>query len=139
MISFDPLWRTLKAKYMNKGDLQKLTGLSSATIAKLSKNESITLDVVDRIAVALKVQIYDVVEIIENIDNIDNIENQDSAGNGSDDGTRSHSKPLHDGSGTVSEDEGYSGVGYQKRYLFMTEPSRSSKQKYIGFNQKTSN
>ena len=66
---------------MNKGDLQKLTGLSSATIAKLSKNESITLDVVDRIAVALKVPIYDVVEIIENI------ENQDSAGNGSDDGT----------------------------------------------------
>ena len=63
MISFDPLWRTLKAKYMNKGDLQKLTGLSSATIAKLSKNESITLDVVDRIAVALKVPIYDVVEI----------------------------------------------------------------------------
>lgn len=84
MISFDPLWRTLKAKYMNKGDLQKLTGLSSATIAKLSKNESITLDVVDRIAVALKVPIYDVVEIIENIENL---ENQDSAGNGSDDGT----------------------------------------------------
>ena len=81
MISFDPLWRTLKAKYMNKGDLQKLTGLSSATIAKLSKNESITLDVVNRIAVALKVPIYDIVEIIENI------ENQDSAGNGSDDGT----------------------------------------------------
>lgn len=64
MISFDPLWRTLKAKYMNKGDLQKLTGLSSATIAKLSKNESITLEGVDRIAVALKVPIYDVVEII---------------------------------------------------------------------------
>lgn len=84
MISFDPLWRTLKAKYMNKGDLQKLTGLSSATIAKLSKNESITLDVVDRIAVALKVPIYDVVEIIENLENL---ENQDSAGNGSDDGT----------------------------------------------------
>ena len=79
MISFDPLWRTLKAKYMNKGDLQKLTGLSSATIAKLSKNESITLDVVDRIAVALKVPIYDVVEIISE-------DALDSAGNRSDEG-----------------------------------------------------
>ena len=62
MITFDPLWQTLKAKQMNKGDLQKVTGLSSATIAKLSKNESVTLDVVDRIAIALSVPISDIVE-----------------------------------------------------------------------------
>ena len=62
MISFDPLWRTLASRNMNKGDLQKITSLSSATIAKLSKNESVTLDVVDRITTALKVPIYDVVE-----------------------------------------------------------------------------
>lgn len=65
MISFDPLWQTLKAKGMNKGDLQKLTGLSSTTIAKIGKNESVTLDVVDRICKALKVPIYDVVESIQ--------------------------------------------------------------------------
>ena len=64
MITFDPLWRTLKAKGMNKGDLQKTTGLSSATIAKLSKDgNSVMLDIVDRIATELKVPIYDVVEI----------------------------------------------------------------------------
>ena len=56
---------------LNKGDLQKLTRLSSATIAKLSKNESVTLDVVDRIASILQVPIYDVVEILPD----------DSAGN----------------------------------------------------------
>lgn len=65
MITFDPLWRTLKSKEMNKGDLQKLTGLSSSTIAKLSKNEVVKLDVVDRICEALKVPIYDVVESIQ--------------------------------------------------------------------------
>lgn len=65
MISFDPLWQTLKAKGMNKGDLQKLTGLSSTTIAKIGKNESVTLDVVDRICEALKVPIYDVVESVQ--------------------------------------------------------------------------
>ena len=64
MITFDPLWRTLKSKKMNKGDLQKLTGLSSSTIAKLSKNEVVKLDVVDRICEALKVPIYDVVEVV---------------------------------------------------------------------------
>ena len=64
MIKFDPLWQTLRMKDMNKSDLQKLTGLSSATIAKIGKNESVTLDVVDRIATALEVPIYDVVEVI---------------------------------------------------------------------------
>ena len=49
MITFDPLWRTLKAK-----------------IAKLSKDGNIVmLDVVDRISKALEVPIYDVVEAVE--------------------------------------------------------------------------
>ncbi len=65
MITFDPLWRTLHDRHMNKTDLQKITGLSSATIAKLSKNEVVKLDVVDRICQGLKVPIYDVVEIHE--------------------------------------------------------------------------
>ncbi len=63
MITFDPLWQTLRAKHLSKGDLQKLTRLSSTTIAKLAKNEVVKLDVVDRICEALEVPIYDVVEI----------------------------------------------------------------------------
>lgn len=73
MISFDPLWQTLKAKGMNRGDLQKLTRLSSTTIAKIGKNESVTLDVVDRIATALKVPIEDVVESIQESPSSDSI------------------------------------------------------------------
>lgn len=73
MITFDPLWRTLKRNEMNKSDLQMLTGLSSSTMAKLSKNEVVKLDVVDRIAIALEVPIEDIVQITP-----------DSAGNGSD-------------------------------------------------------
>ena len=64
MITFNPLWKTLQNKHMNKGDLQKMTGLSSATIAKLSKNEVVKLNIVDRICEALQVPIYDVVEIV---------------------------------------------------------------------------
>ena len=68
MITFDPLWRVLKSKGMNKGDLQKATGLSSSTVAKLAKNEKVSLDVVDRICKELHVPIYDVVEIIQDSD-----------------------------------------------------------------------
>ena len=63
MITFDPLWRTLHEKNLNKGDLQKLTKLSSTTIAKLAKNEVVKLDVIERICSALDCQIQDVVEI----------------------------------------------------------------------------
>ena len=62
-ISYDPLWKTLVDRKMSKSDLQKLTKLSSATIAKLSKGESVTLDVVGRICEELKIPVQDVVEI----------------------------------------------------------------------------
>lgn len=61
MIDFNPLWETLKSRNLNKTELQKMTRLSSATIAKIGKNESVTLDVVDRICGALKCEITDVV------------------------------------------------------------------------------
>ena len=63
MISFAPLWATIKGRGMNKGELQKMTGFSSSTIAKLAKNEVVKLDVVERICEALEVLINDVVEI----------------------------------------------------------------------------
>jgi DNA-binding Xre family transcriptional regulator len=63
MITFDPLWGTLREKNLNKGDLQKMTKLSSTTIAKLAKNEVVKLDVIERICSALDCQIQDVVEI----------------------------------------------------------------------------
>ena len=65
-ISYDPLAKTLIDRKMNKGDLQKKTGLSSTTIAKISKNESVTMDVIGRICEALECPIYDVVEILIN-------------------------------------------------------------------------
>lgn len=62
-ISYDPLWKTLVDKHWNKVDLQKSTKLSSATIAKMTNGESVTLDVIGRICEALECPIYDVVEI----------------------------------------------------------------------------
>ena len=63
MISFEPLWKTLKDRKLNKTELQRITRLSSATIAKLSKNESVMLDVVDRICEGLDCGISEVIEV----------------------------------------------------------------------------
>lgn len=50
---------------MNKSELRKLTGISSASIAKLNKGENITTDILLRICEALDCDLTDIVEIIE--------------------------------------------------------------------------
>lgn len=63
MVNYEPLWNTLHDRHMNKGDLQKLTRLSSSAIAKLSKNEDVMMSVVVRICNALNCAVEEVVEI----------------------------------------------------------------------------
>ncbi len=63
MISYKPLWHTLIEKDMKKMELKRLTGISSGTLAKLSNDDNVALDVVDRICRALKCPIEAVVEI----------------------------------------------------------------------------
>lgn len=63
MISFAPLWETLEKKQMGKMELREKIGVSKATFAKLGKNESITLETVEKICEALDVPIAEVVEI----------------------------------------------------------------------------
>ena len=65
MISFDPLWQTLEEKHMGKMELRERIGVSKATFAKLSKNQSITLETVDRICEGLDVPIENVVMILK--------------------------------------------------------------------------
>lgn len=48
---------------MKKKDLREATGISTASMAKLSKNENLTTDVLLRICDALKCDISDIMEI----------------------------------------------------------------------------
>lgn len=63
MISYEPLFKTLEKKKMTLTDLRKETGVSSVTIAKLKKYQSMTLSMIEKICVALNCNIEDVVEI----------------------------------------------------------------------------
>ena len=61
--SYDRLWKLLAAKKLSKTDLCNLTGISSRTMAKLSKNESVTTDTLLRICEVLECSLSEVAEI----------------------------------------------------------------------------
>ncbi|MHB8064132.1 MAG: helix-turn-helix domain-containing protein [Ruminiclostridium sp.] len=62
-ISYNKLWKLLIDKNMNKQDLKKVSGISSASVAKLGKGDNITTDVLFRICTALNCDISDIMEI----------------------------------------------------------------------------
>jgi hypothetical protein cresD4_04955 len=64
VVSYKPLWKTLIDRDMTKQDLRKATGLSSATIAKMGRDETVTTQVLARICGALECQMADIVEVL---------------------------------------------------------------------------
>ena len=64
-ISYNRLWKLLIDNHMKKKDLKEKAELSTATMAKLGKNESVSLDVLVRICKVLNCEIGDVVEIVK--------------------------------------------------------------------------
>ena len=63
-ISYNKLWKMLIDKGMNKHDLKELSGVSSASIAKLGKGDNITTDVLLRICEAMDCRIEDILETV---------------------------------------------------------------------------
>lgn len=63
--SYNNLWKLLIDKKMNKQDLRKLTGISSASIAKLGKGENVNTEMLLRICKALNVGINDIMDTVE--------------------------------------------------------------------------
>lgn len=62
-ISYNKLWKLLIDKNMKKIDLRNAANISSGTLAKLGKNESVTIEVLVRICHALNCDIGDIIEI----------------------------------------------------------------------------
>ena len=52
-VSYKKLWKLLIDRDMKKKELRAMTGISSASMAKLAKNENVTTDVLVRICTAL--------------------------------------------------------------------------------------
>ena len=63
-ISYKRLWKLLIDKNMNKSDLARAAKMSPNTMAKLGKNESVSLEILVRICRVLHCDIGDVVEVV---------------------------------------------------------------------------
>jgi putative transcriptional regulator len=61
-ISYNKLWKLLIDKNMKKKDLQRLSGVSSATITKLGRNENVNTEILQKICAVLNCDICDVME-----------------------------------------------------------------------------
>ncbi|MCF2719590.1 helix-turn-helix domain-containing protein [Paenibacillus sp. SEL1] len=64
MISYKPFQKLLIDREIKKQDLLKMTGISSATMAKLNTNEYVSLEVIDKLCAALGCQPGDLLEHI---------------------------------------------------------------------------
>lgn len=65
MISYKPLFRLLLERDMTKTQLRNSVGFSSATLAKMSKNEYISMETLDNICKYLNCNIENVIEFIK--------------------------------------------------------------------------
>jgi len=66
-ISYRPLWILLATRSMKKTDLYTVSGISSPTLAKLSKNQPVDGKVLERICATLQCQPGDVIEYIPDV------------------------------------------------------------------------
>ena len=65
---YNKLWKLLIDKRMNKTALRKRIGIGTATLAKLSANEYVSMEVLDRICIELSCDIGDILEHVKEAD-----------------------------------------------------------------------
>lgn len=63
-VSYNKLWKLLIDKNMSKTDLRIKADIGTATLAKLGKNQPVSMDVLMKICKALTCNIADIVDIL---------------------------------------------------------------------------
>ena len=61
-VSYTKLWKLLLDKKLKKTDRKDLAGISSSTLAKLGKDEYVSMEILGKICLALDCNIGDIVE-----------------------------------------------------------------------------
>lgn len=67
MISYKPLLKLLVDRDLKKRDLISMADLSKATLAKISKDEHVSMDVIERLCFTLECQPGDIIEYVSGI------------------------------------------------------------------------
>ena len=63
-MSYNKLWKLLIDKQMKKSDLRNKAGISSSSLAKLTKDENVTTEVLAKICQELQCDVADIMEFI---------------------------------------------------------------------------
>lgn len=63
-MSYNKLWKLLIDRNMKKSDLRVIANVSSSSLAKLSKGENVTTDVILKICMALQCNVEDIMEAV---------------------------------------------------------------------------
>ena len=64
-ISYNKLWKLLIDKNMNKSELRDKSKISTASLAKLGRNENVTTAVLIKICDALDCDVADIMEVVD--------------------------------------------------------------------------
>lgn len=67
-MSYNKLWKLLIDKQMKKSDLRKRAGISSSSLAKLTKDENVTTEVLCRICRELQCDVGDIMQFVPDKD-----------------------------------------------------------------------
>ena len=65
-ISYKKLWKLLIDNDLKKKDLQRISGVSAASITKLAKNENVNTEIIEKVCLALHCDVGDIMEITKN-------------------------------------------------------------------------
>jgi len=64
-VSYNKLWKLMIDRSLNKSELRALTGIGTNTLAKLSKNQPVSMEVLLKICSRLDCDISDICEFIK--------------------------------------------------------------------------
>lgn len=65
-ISYNKLWKLLIDKKLKKIELQRGSGISSNVLSRLNKDESVSMESMEKICLFLNCDFGDIVEIVKN-------------------------------------------------------------------------
>ena len=68
-ISYKKLWIMLAEREMSKAELRRLAGLSPATLTKLRRNQSVSMEVLMKIAEVMDCNIGDMMDFVKSTEN----------------------------------------------------------------------
>ena len=63
-ISYKKLWKLLIDKDMMKKDLRAMTGVSTTTMSRLSKDENVSTEILSKMCAALSCDVGDIMEFV---------------------------------------------------------------------------